>query len=636
MRKRYVDQVSTMLRPLETAAQHGGGTKAGLEEVEGGIRRHETNGGVETKRDEALDEAGIVALTCRAFDPTEADGLQGCQWTRDFLTHSLNILGARYTQLCATSEQHSHLFAPTLPSPGTRTESPHLCSSASLGDELFYYIKELTVSDCVLTRKISCLLLDLSPEIQKLCHPLSFIIPDPIPTTAAAHGVDARNFRPLCTYNPRAAASKGSTNSARDKCRDHCVIRRGFLSIRPFFILKTSDFVFWHSIRPPFTISYNDGELFPSYIARIPVRDHSNHPAKPKVSEIVGGGFAILTVIFGFFIWRYLFLRAKRRKLVKQQTKGDGEAAAGAREMEELPRRTDAAEPDSPMRAESKVAQAVQTPSRLNDTTVPAITVESVEDKGSIREVVMDSGERTARTATAVKRAPTKRTREVASVGGHREQLQPHTDRIYPGVYKTDSRVPQRAREIQSPPTRIHTTSQGVETGDENPFTDEEVAYLGGDIESQPTPTDTHYTDYPAVGGTESAASTQRTVAPAMKTIDRPNSTSDTQSKIVLRLPLRANEVRAIEKQREAFGKIGRLAELKEAVSATGVPPETTGSMGSAESSAEAATSGSTADLESARRQNELLRQRIRELEEQQRLDREQGLSDHPPPVYNE
>ncbi|KAF7328792.1 hypothetical protein MVEN_02508100 [Mycena venus] len=363
----------------------------------------------------------------------------------------------------------------------------------------------------------------------------------------------------------------------------------------------------------------------------------SSRQAKPKVSEIVGGGFAILAVIFGFFIWRYLFLRAKQRKLAKHQMKGDGEAAAGAKEMEELPRRTNATKPGSPMRAESNVARAVQTPSRRNDTAAPAVTVESVEDTGSIREVVRDVGERTARTAAAAKQAHTKRTQEVASVGGRGEQLQPRADTIYPKVEITDSTsVPQRAQDIQSPPTRIDTTSQAAETGDENPFTDEGVADFGADIESQLPPTDTNYTKYPAVNITQSAEFTQRTAAPVMKT-DPPNSTSDTQSKVVLRLPLLASEARAIEKQREAFENIqlGRLAEPKGALSAAGVPAETTGSMGSEENSEGAATSGSTADLESAQRQNELLRQRIQELEEQRRLDWEQGLSEHPPPVYN-
>jgi hypothetical protein len=93
--------------------------------------------------------------------------------------------------------------------------------------------------------------------------------------------------------------------------------------------------------------------------------------------------------------------------------------------------------------------------------------------------------------------------------------------------------------------------------------------------------------------------------------------------------------VRAIQKQREAFGKIQqeRLVEPREPLSTAGVPAETTGSRDSEDVSA---ASSRPADLESARRQNELLRQRILELEEQQRLDWEQGLSNHPPPGYNE
>ncbi|KAJ7921126.1 hypothetical protein B0H13DRAFT_2318700 [Mycena leptocephala] len=321
----------------------------------------------------------------------------------------------------------------------------------------------------------------------------------------------------------------------------------------------------------------------------------SSRLAKPKVSEIVGGGFAILAVIFGFFLWRYLFLRAKRRKSVQQQTEGDGEAAAGARQMAELPRRTDAAgertgsAPDSPMREGSNLARSVQAPPRRDDTTIPVI---AVEDTGSIREVARERTDSTER----------------------------------------QKGVPQGAREIQSPPTQIDTTSQAVGQGARNPFDDEDVADLGTDIESQPTPTNTTYT---AGDTTESAESTQGTVVPEMETMDRPNSTSDTQSPVVLRLPLLENEVRAIQKQREAFGKIQqeRLVEPRVPLSTVGVPAETTGSGDSEDVSA---ASSRPADLESARRQNELLRQRILELEEQQRLDWEQGLSNHPPPGYNE
>ncbi|KAK7030222.1 hypothetical protein R3P38DRAFT_3314691 [Favolaschia claudopus] len=105
------------------------------------------------------------------------------------------------------------------------------------------------------------------------------------------------------------------------------------------------------------------------------------------------------------------------------------------------------------------------------------------------------------------------------------------------------------------------------------------------------------------------------------------------QAKAVMRQQYLANELRAIEKQREA------LLQVQQQMRGTGA------SMGEVESDTAAQSSTTTdsaggidrtpreQDLE---RQNELLRQRIRHLEEQQSSDWAWGRSDLPPPGYSE
>ncbi|KAK6995764.1 hypothetical protein R3P38DRAFT_3288165 [Favolaschia claudopus] len=130
-------------------------------------------------------------------------------------------------------------------------------------------------------------------------------------------------------------------------------------------------------------------------------------------------------------------------------------------------------------------------------------------------------------------------------------------------------------------------------------------------------------------------------IPPQSKKVTRKRSVSNNstnaermQAKAVMRQQYLANELRAIEKQREA------LLQVQQQMRGTGAS-----TMGEVDSDMAVQSSMTTEsaggidrtpreqDLE---RQNELLRQRIRYLEEQQRSDWARGLSDLPPPGYSE
>ncbi|KAJ7336094.1 hypothetical protein DFH08DRAFT_877866 [Mycena albidolilacea] len=99
----------------------------------------------------------------------------------------------------------------------------------------------------------------------------------------------------------------------------------------------------------------------------------------------------------------------------------------------------------------------------------------------------------------------------------------------------------------------------------------------------------------------------------------------DTQTKAALRQQYLANELRAIEKQQAALQK---CREQRRSAPAT-ESPESAPAIGMT-------IAGETTREDDLERQNEMLRQRIRELEEQQESEWARGLSDLPPPGYSE
>ncbi|KAJ7484382.1 hypothetical protein FB451DRAFT_82953 [Mycena latifolia] len=176
------------------------------------------------------------------------------------------------------------------------------------------------------------------------------------------------------------------------------------------------------------------------------------------------------------------------------------------------------------------------------------------------------------------------------------------------------------ARDIESRPARTDATSPNVERmGSRNPAREvtkniESVPpRVAATTEMRRTDNTVHAGDVELARNNESNSVRTDTTQPAVETEIGTELTQShaLQPQTVLRLPHLANELRAIEKQHEAFRQIQQPS------------PAT---QGLAEQKSEAATSSE--ELESARQQNEILRQRIRELEEQ---------SDWvPPPLYND
>ncbi|KAF8166076.1 hypothetical protein K438DRAFT_1857515 [Mycena galopus ATCC 62051] len=101
----------------------------------------------------------------------------------------------------------------------------------------------------------------------------------------------------------------------------------------------------------------------------------------------------------------------------------------------------------------------------------------------------------------------------------------------------------------------------------------------------------------------------------------------DARTKAASRQQYLANELRAIEKQQAALQKHReqrRSALVTESAVYEVAPANNT------------TTAGETTREVDLERQNEMLRQRIRDLEEQQESDWARGLSDLPPPGYSE
>ncbi|KAF7369616.1 hypothetical protein MVEN_00292400 [Mycena venus] len=104
-------------------------------------------------------------------------------------------------------------------------------------------------------------------------------------------------------------------------------------------------------------------------------------------------------------------------------------------------------------------------------------------------------------------------------------------------------------------------------------------------------------------------------------------SSRDTQTKAASRQQYLANELRAIEKQQAA------LQNYREQRRSTPASEPAVSELAPANDTTTAGETTREVDLE---RQNEMLRRRIRELEEQQESDWARGLSDLPPPGYSE
>ncbi|KAJ6556830.1 hypothetical protein DFH09DRAFT_1164562 [Mycena vulgaris] len=148
-----------------------------------------------------------------------------------------------------------------------------------------------------------------------------------------------------------------------------------------------------------------------------------------------------------------------------------------------------------------------------------------------------------------------------------------------------------------------------------------DVADLSRDIENRAPPELLHPRDKTAE------------LAPAPAVLLR----AVTQSKAQLRQEYLANELRAVQKQHEALRRIQekqRAGHAEPAQSVDPAPVVGVGATNPTDPSVEIVTT--PADLESAQRQNEMLRRRIRELEQQQQSDWARGLSDQPPPGYSE
>ncbi|KAJ6556831.1 hypothetical protein DFH09DRAFT_1280237 [Mycena vulgaris] len=150
--------------------------------------------------------------------------------------------------------------------------------------------------------------------------------------------------------------------------------------------------------------------------------------------------------------------------------------------------------------------------------------------------------------------------------------------------------------------------------------TGRDTADLVRDIEARPPPNPSHPGE-------------KKTAEPAFK--DPPRTT---QSKAQLRQQYLADELRTVQKQHEALCRIERTAPVERAESGARVPAVAGSAPSDAANPADGGVETATtpADSESTQRQNEILRRRIRELEEQQQSDWAQGLSDQPPPGYSE
>ncbi|KAJ7702777.1 hypothetical protein B0H17DRAFT_1042981 [Mycena rosella] len=145
-----------------------------------------------------------------------------------------------------------------------------------------------------------------------------------------------------------------------------------------------------------------------------------------------------------------------------------------------------------------------------------------------------------------------------------------------------------------------------------------DTANLVRDIESLPMPID----------ATQPVGKNKRTAQP----------TRDTQSKARLRQEYLAKELRAAQKRQEALLRVETGMTQAAVASVPSEEPVVAGAPVDTPSRVAERSEAVTPleDLESARRQNDILRRRIRELEEQQQSDWARGLSDEPPPGYSE
>ncbi|KAJ7698563.1 hypothetical protein B0H17DRAFT_1196671 [Mycena rosella] len=297
---------------------------------------------------------------------------------------------------------------------------------------------------------------------------------------------------------------------------------------------------------------------------------------KPKASVIAGALVAVVAGIVALCLWRYLVLRARKRKKVAPLT--DREVAHPARNMESLPGPSGATYPTEVV---PDTAELTPEPDQLR---VPR----DIGSRPALSDVTYTPTMGSLRTVPEL-------TRDVESLPRSDPSIRP-SDKTVPRDFSSPDRDIQSVlAQTDTPPPRTDPTSSPINTSTPRTNTSSRTDETPSSVEGTP----------PLWAGRHT----------------QPNFVL--QSPNILRLPPRANELRAIQKQAEAFGRFQRLPPSPvdpPAIRATEENPDP--------------TTQTAAELDSARQQNEMLRQRIRDLEEQS--DWALRMVVQPPPGYNE
>ncbi|KAJ6495895.1 hypothetical protein DFH09DRAFT_1205332 [Mycena vulgaris] len=320
----------------------------------------------------------------------------------------------------------------------------------------------------------------------------------------------------------------------------------------------------------------------------------SSRQPKSKVSAIVGGGVGIVVVIFAFFLWRYLFLRGRRRKKPSEPAGRDVAEVVTDIEAHPPPRDTKApaaqhtdpapVEPQRPTQSKTWLRQQ-----HLADE-VRAVKMQH-EELHRIQEKQRDGQLPPADSASV---APPPATQSKARL---RQQYLANELRAVQRQHEELNRIQRKLQPVPDAPAGAEDHGAALEDG---------------------------------APGDESAAN-----PPAA---DPPRVLNKSEARG--RQQYLTNDLRAIHRQHEALRRIEekqRAAPEAPAESDDHLPVvEVSTPTDTAPPDEDAETAKAPVDLESAQRQNEMLRRRIRELEEQQHSDWARGLSDQPPPGYSE
>ncbi|KAJ6556828.1 hypothetical protein DFH09DRAFT_1164558 [Mycena vulgaris] len=320
----------------------------------------------------------------------------------------------------------------------------------------------------------------------------------------------------------------------------------------------------------------------------------SSRQPKSKVSAIVGGGVGIVVVIFAFFLWRYLFLRGRRRKKASEPAGRDVAEVVTDIEAHPLPRDTTAhaaqhADP-APVEPQRPTESKTRLPQQRLANEVRAVKMQ-YKELHRIQEKQRDGQLAPADSASV---EPPRATQSKARL---RQQYLANELRAVQRQHEELNRIQQKLEPVPDAPTRMEDHGAGLE----------------GEA-----PGDESAADPPAVQPPRAA----------------------NESKARGRQQYLTNDLRAIHRQHEALRRINekQRAAPEAPADSDDHPPvvEVSAPTNTAPPDEDAETATAPVDLESAQRQNEMLRRRIRELEEQQHSDWARGLSDQPPPGYSE